>query len=28
VSRNGAVLATHHGLFDESAARALIENNL
>lgn len=28
VSRSGAVLATHHGLFDESAARALIENNL
>ena len=27
VSRSGTVLATHHGIFDESAAKALIENN-
>ena len=27
VSRRGAVLATHHGVLDESAAKALIENN-
>jgi peroxiredoxin len=27
ISRDGTVLATIHGLFDESAARTLIENN-
>ena len=27
VARDGKVLLTHHGVFDEAAARALIENN-